>query len=174
MKIKVSLGNIDEAIKAIEDYEKRLEQKRKTFIERLSEIGVETARVSFKNAQYDGYNDVVVSDGRWIDDNRLVLSATGQSVTFIEFGAGVHYSSPPHPKADELGFARGSYGHGLGKLDSWRYDGDPGTNGEIITTGKHKGEIKTHGNPANRCMYDAGKEMRNKIREIAKEVFGSD
>lgn len=174
MKIKVKLSNIDEAIKAIEDYEKRLEKKRKTFIERLSEIGVETARVSFREAQYDGDNDVVVSDGEWLDDNRFVFSATGRSVTFIEFGAGVHYSSPPHPKADEFGFTRGSYGHGLGKLDSWRYEGNPGTNGEVITSGEHKGQIRTQGNPANRCMYEAGKEMRNKIKEIAKEVFGSD
>lgn len=174
MKIKVSLGNIDEAIKAIEDYEKSLEKKQKKFAECLAEIGVETAKISFRNAQYDGDNDVVVSDAKWIDDNRLVLSATGKSVTFIEFGAGVHYSSPSHPKADDFGFARGTYGHGLGKLDSWRYEGNPGTHGELITEGKHKGEVKTHGNPANRCMYDAGKEMRNKIKDIAKEVFGSD
>lgn len=174
MKIKVSLGNIDEAIKAIEQYEKSLEKKRKIFMERLAKIGVDTAKVSFKSARYDGDNDVMVTDPVWTNENRLVFSATGRSVLFIEFGTGVHHASESHPKQAEFGYSRGSYGHGLGKLDSWRYEGNPGTNGEIITEGKHKGEVKTYGNPANRCMYEAGKEMRKQIREIAKEVFGSD
>ena len=174
MKIKVSLGNIDEAIKAIEQYEKNLEKKTKAFMERLAEIGADTAKTKFSTAQYDGENDVVVGDPKWIDNKRLVLSATGRSVLFIEFGTGVHYSSASHPKEAEFGFSRGTYGHGLGKLDSWRYEGNPGTNGELITEGKHKGEVKTYGNPANRCMYEAGKEMRKQIKEIAKEVFSSD
>jgi hypothetical protein len=174
VKIKVSLGNIDGAIKAIEQYERSLEKKKKVFMERLASIGVDTARATFKTAKYDGDNDVIVTEPTWINDNKLTFSASGKSVLFIEFGTGVHYSSESHPKEAEFGFSRGTYGHGLGKLDSWRYEGNPGTNGEIITEGKHKGEIKTHGNPANRCMYEAGKDMRKQIKEIAKEVFGSD
>lgn len=174
MKIKCTLGTIDEAIKQIEAYEKNLKNKQRIFMERLAEIGINTAKVKFQNARYDGENDVKVTDPKWLDDNRLIISATGKAVLFIEFGSGVHYASDSHPKAAEFGYVRGTYGYGLGKLDSWRYEGSPGTNGEVIKEGKHKGEIRTYGNPANRCMYDASKEMRKKIREIAKEVFGSD
>jgi hypothetical protein len=174
VKIKCNLGNIDEAIRQIEEYEKRIIKKRKIFLEKLAEIGVDVAKVKFQSAQYDGENDVVLSKPEWINDNKLAISATGKSVMFIEFGTGVHYASESHPKAGEIGFSRGTYGYGLGKLDSWRYEGSPGTHGEVIKEGKHKGEVRTHGNPANRCMYDASKEMRRKIREIAKEVFGSD
>jgi hypothetical protein len=174
VKIKCSLGNISEAIKQIEEYEKSLQKKQKIFLEKLAEIGVDVAKAKFQSAQYDGDNDVVLSEPAWLGDNRLVISATGKSVMFIEFGTGVHYASESHPKAGEFGFVRGGYGYGLGKLDTWRYEGNPGTNGEVIKEGKHKGEVKTHGNPANRCMYEASKEMRKKIRETAKEVFGSD
>jgi hypothetical protein len=174
VKIKCNLGNIDEAIRQIEEYEKRIVKKRKIFLEKLAEIGVDVATTKFSNAQYDGTNDVVLGKPEWINDNKLVISATGKSVMFIEFGTGVHYASESHPKAGEFGFVRGTYGHGLGKLDSWRYKGNRGSKGELIENGPHKGEIETHGNPANRCMYDASKEMRRKIREIAKEVFGSD
>lgn len=72
------------------------------------------------------------------------ISATGKSITFIEFGAGVHYAAEGHPKAGDFGFTRGGYGYHLGKLDSWRYSGNPGTNGEVITDGKHQGEVKTY------------------------------
>lgn len=174
MKIKVSLGDIESAIKAVDEFENSLKRKTKMFLERLAEIGIENAKISFKAARYDGDNDVVVNNAVWINDNKLAFSATGSSLLFIEFGAGVHFSSQSHPQAAEMGFYRGGYGHGLGRLDSWRYEGNPGSHGEVITTGKHKGEIKTHGNPANRCMYEAGKEIRKHIAEIAKEVFSGD
>ena len=45
--------------------------------------------------------------------------------------------------------------------------GEPGTNGEDMGNGI----VKTHGNPANRCMYETAEEMRNSITRIAKEVF---
>ena len=84
----------------------------------------------------------------------------------------MHYAAEGHPKAGDFGFTRGGYGYHLGKLDSWRYSGNPGTNGEVITDGKHQGEVKTYGNPANRALYDSAKEMREQITKIAEEVFG--
>ena len=109
-----------------------------------------------------------------VKNTRYGISASGNAITFIEFGSGVHYAGQAHPKAGEFGFNRGGYGYHLGRFDSWRYSGNPGTNGEVITEGAHKGEVKTQGNPANRALYDSAKEMREQITKIAKEVFGSD
>lgn len=174
-KIKCTLGTLSKAIEEIEKYQKELNEKTHRLMEKLAEIGIEESTVRFANAVYDGTNDVQVNKTpTWIDENKLAISATGKSITFIEFGAGVHYAGDSHPKAGEFGFSRGGYGYHLGKLDSWRYSGDPGTNGEVITEGKHKGEIKTHGNPANRALYDSVKEMREQITKIAEEVFGND
>ncbi len=163
--------NIDQVIKSIESRKSDINAKFKVFLERLAEIGIDVAQTRFYNAQYDGNNDVRVEQTpQWIDDHTLAITASGKAITFIEFGAGVHYTEQ-HPKANELGMMRGEYGHGLGKLDAWRYKGDPGTNGVVIQKGKHKGEILTHGNPPARAMYDAGKEMRENVTKIAMEVF---
>ena len=173
--IKCTLDTIDKAIEEIERYQRELNQKVHKLMERLAEVGISEADVRFGRAIYDGTNDVLVNKSpEWVDENKLVISASGKAITFIEFGAGVHYASESHPKAGEFGYNRGGYGYHLGRLDSWRYDGDPGTNGEVITEGKHKGEVKTHGNPANRVMYESAKEMREQIAKIAKEVFGND
>lgn len=172
-KIRCTLGTLHKAIAEIESYQKELDEKIHTLMERLAEIGIEEATVRFTNAIYDGTNDVRVNNTPvWIDKNKLAISATGKSITFIEFGAGVHYAAEGHPKAGDFGFTRGGYGYHLGKLDSWRYSGNPGTNGEVITDGKHQGEVKTYGNPANRALYDSAKEMREQITKIAEEVFG--
>lgn len=171
-KIKCTLGMLHKTITEIESYQKELDKKVRILMERLAEIGIEEATVRFANAIYDGTNDVRVNNTPvWIDKNKLAISATGKSITFIEFGTGVHYVAESHPKAGDFGFTRSGYGYHLGRLDSWRYSGNPGTNGEVITEGKHQGEIKTHGNPANRALYDSVKEMREQITKIAEEVF---
>lgn len=170
MKIKCNLSNLDKAIKQIEDYRKYLQRKQKLLMERLAEIGINSATISFQNALYAGVNDVVVEQTpTWIDDNKLVISAHGSSITFIEFGTGITYTSPEHPKAGELGFTRGGYGKGRGKRKGWGYYGEPGNIGTPI---KDKpGLVFTRGNPASRSMYDAGKQMREQITTIAKEIF---
>lgn len=167
----ITVSGIDEIIRRVESYERKLKEKQREVLKRLASIGIETASIRFANAQYDGTNDVVVdSEPRWISDNTLQVVAHGSTVAFIEFGTGVHYADT-HPKAAEFGAIRGSYGHRLGRFDSWHYEGDPGTNGEIITSGKNAGRVLTHGNPPARAMYEASKEMRKKVKEIVKEVY---
>lgn len=176
MRIKVNFGNVGEALKQVEEFKKRFLEKQKRFLERLAEIGVSEAEARFSTAQYDGTNDVQVSKPEWVSENKIIVKATGRSVLFIEFGAGVHYSADPHPKASEFGYERGGYGQGRGKHDSWYYKGEPGTNGQVPKKEKlaEKGLVYTHGNPANRCMWEAGKKIRSQILKIAQEVFGND
>ena len=69
---------------------------------------------------------------------------------------------------------RGEYGQGKGSQDSWGYYGNPGTNGRVVKENGKGSLVITHGNPPARAMYDAGKEMREQVRAIAKEVFGND
>lgn len=170
MKIKVKLGNLDEAVNALEDYQKSLNVKAKVLIEKLAEVGFDVADIRFKQAQYDGVNDVVVQSPQWVEDNKIVLLAKGNAVTFIEFGAGVRYTEV-HPLALEKGAIRGAYGKGKGKNKSWTYYGEPGTNGKIVRVSDKGMIIRTEGNPPARAMYEAVKTMREKILEIAKEVF---
>ena len=97
--------------------------------------------------------------------------AVGGATLFIEFGTGIKYSDA-HPEAAKNGMTRGGYGYKLGRLEKgWRYSGDPGTNGEVITEGKHAGEIHTYGNPANMCMYLTVRELEERFEEIARRCF---
>lgn len=164
MKISVKLGNVREVIPALQEYKDSLPRKNREFLEKLAELGMDTADVSFRHAQYDGDNDVEVSL-RWESEEKVLVVASGQAVTFIEFGTGIVYPDN-HPKAGEMGAVRGGYGEGHGSQRTWGYYGEPGTNGKQL-----RDVVLTHGNPASRSMYEAGKTMRDRIMEIAKEVY---
>lgn len=176
MRITCTLGTIREAIAEIEDYEKSLGKKLHVLMAKLAEIGIESATVGFDHAVYDGDNDVSVDQTpKWVGNNKLVISASGSAITFIEFGAGV-FNPGVHPKAASMGMVRGAYGKGQGKHKSWVYIGDPSgakAGGKAIKKG-NKTVILTSGNNPNRCMYTAGKAMREDIVKIAREVFKSD
>lgn len=170
MEIKVS--GIDRLINKLKAYQKTFDDKQKQLLEKLAKIGIDIASAKFQTAQYDGENDVVVSNTpEWVGDNKLFLTATGNAVTFIEFGTGVHYAEQ-HPKAAALGAIRGAYGQGKGSRDTWGYYGTPGTNGQVIKENDKGTVVLTHGNPPARAMYDATKEMRNQVVNVAREVFG--
>ena len=169
--MKVSVIGIDKVISDLEKYMDKLPYKMRRFAKELGDIGYEQAYTLYSNALYAGENDIVVDHPFWNGDT-LVLSASGETITFIEFGTGVwKYGGDIHPQAEEFGFRRGEYGYHLGKLRSWRYEGVPGNLGKVITEGKHKGEIETEGNPPAKAMYFASKEMRENILTKAKEIF---
>ena len=170
LHVGLNAQSIDQAVKELQNYKKWLVDKTKEFLTALGEEGVQIASAKFENAQYDGTNDVSVSVEER-EDNKVAIVAVGNSVLFIEFGTGVRYDDN-HPEAAVNGMIRGDYGYKLGRLEKgWRYSGDPGTNGEIITEGKHSGEIHTYGNPANMSMYLTIRELEDKFAEIARRVY---
>lgn len=170
--IKVSLNeqSIDRAIKELDNYKKWLVDKTKEFLKALADEGVQIASAKFAKAVYDGTNDVSCSVEER-GENKIAVVAVGSATLFIEFGTGVKYPDN-HPKAAEHGMIRGGYGYRLGRLEKgWRYTGDPGSNGEVITEGKHAGQVHTYGNPANMCMYQTVRELQEKFEEIARRVY---
>lgn len=170
IRVKLNSSDINKAIKELQQYKKWLLEKTKEFLAELGELGVRVASANFESAQYDGTNDVSVSVEER-GENRIAIVAVGGATLFIEFGTGVRYPDD-HPEAAKNQMVRGAYGHGLGKLQGgWRYKGDPGTNGEIITSGKHAGEVHTYGNPANMSMYNTIREIEEQFEEIARRVF---
>ncbi len=172
MQVKVTGAR--RLISKLKAYQKDLDEKQHRLLEELAKIGIDTASVRFETAQYDGENDVVVNrQPEWAGENRLFLTATGKSVTFIEFGTGVHYAER-HPNADALSFTRGAYGQGKGSRDTWGYYGAPGTNGKVLRETDKGTLVLTHGNPPARALYDAAKEMRSRAVEIAREVYRND
>ena len=162
--------SIDNAIKELLRYKTWLKECTEKFLKALGDEGMEIASARFQQAEYDGTNDVSVSvENR--DKNKVAIVAIGSSVLFIEFGTGVRYPDN-HPEAPKNGFKRGDYVYKLGLMKKgWRYTGSPGTHGEVITTGKHAGEVHTYGNPANMSMYQTVKELEQRFEEIARRCF---
>lgn len=164
--------NAKNVLQSLEAYKRNLMEERfKAFLENLAQLGVVTANAKLQEAKYSGTNDVVIEEPTWLDDKTLALTASGHAVTFIEFGTGVTYEDN-HPWAAKVGAVRGEFGYKLGRLDTWRYPAEHGKgNGDAVEDDKHEGYLKTHGNPPGRFMYEASKEMRDKIAELAKEMF---
>ncbi len=157
-------------IKELKDYKKWLNDCTEKFIKALGDEGVQIATAKFQQAIYDGTNDVSVSVEER-EKNKVAIVAVGGSVLFIEFGTGVKYPDN-HPEAGKDGFTRGGYGYKLGRNPKgWRYTGDPGSNGQVISSGKHAGEIHTFGNPANMSMYQTVREIEDKFEEIARRCY---
>ena len=171
IRIKLDARSIGNAIKQIEAYKARLATIRQTICEELAKRGMEEAQVRFDSAQYDGVNDAEVKIEQTENGYRVV--ANGNSVAFIEFGAGVHYNPAggSYPIAKPAGISPiGGYGKKQGRKDSWRYKGDPGTNGNVIDVGGEEWVV-TQGNPAQMPMYHALTKMQSEVERIVKEAF---
>lgn len=159
---QIQINGIDAVIRRLENYANNLETKKRTFLERLAEIGVSVADTTFRSAEYDGDNDVKVAPQEWIDDNTIAVQASGTTVLFIEFGSGlIGYG---HEWGEGLGYVPGSWSDSEMGKGHWA---DP--NGWYYKHGE-----KSHGNPPARAMYEASKEMRRQMLDIAREVFAND
>lgn len=161
MKISVALSekSINAAIKQLARYKKWVSEKTVLLLERLALIGAHEASIRFAAAIYDGINDSDVSVD--IQGSRAIISAKGQAVCFIEFGAGVYHNPGepyPLPRPDGI-VGIGEYGQGKGKRKSWGYYDES------------ENLVITHGNPAAMPMWNALKEMEREVLRIAREVF---
>ena len=156
--IKVKITGLNEAIRKVENLHKTLPERNKRFLERLAEIGAKVARSSFYEAGADG----IVTGFEWRGENTLVMYAQGKEVAFWEFGTGVYYNpTDPYPIPRPAGVKGiGEYGKGYGKRRAWAYKEESGE------------RVVTRGIPASKSMWEGYKSMRDRIGEIAREVFG--
>ena len=153
--IDLSAKSIDSAIKELRKYKAWVLEKEKELRQRLAMLGASVASIKFSTAIYNGTNDVTVR----VDDdgNTATIYAEGESVAFIEFGAGAKYGYG-HPQAGQLGVGPGTYPDGKGNWDNpkgWWYGNS-----------EH-----TYGNPPAMAMYDAVQKITEQVTMIAKEVF---
>lgn len=153
--IDLSAKSIDSAIKEVRKYKAWVLAKEKELRLRLATLGASVASIRFSTAIYNGTNDVTV---RVEDDGSMAtIYAEGESVAFIEFGAGAKYGYG-HPQAGKFGVGPGTYPDGKGNWDNPK--------GWYIPGGEH-----TYGNPPAQAMYGAVQTITEQITMIAKEVF---
>lgn len=171
--MSINIDGLSDLIQRLKAFRQSIPEREKLCLKLLAEIGIAEADIGFKNAQYDGAKDVMITGPKWLDSNKIAIYAVGDTVTFIEFGTGVTYFDK-HPKADEFGMQRGEFGQGKGKQQSWGYYGSGGTYGEFVRS-TDKGDVYlTSGNPSNAVMYETGKAIEEQTLSIVRQVFRFD
>lgn len=155
-KIKVSLGNIDDAIRQVDVYERQLKQKIKEFLSLLLQSGVEiaSAKILELGAIDKGELDSSIAYTLYKEGNKGIIFTDCAHACYVEFGTGVVGSGNPHPT---LPWEYDVNGHGE---NGWYYyDTD-------------SGKVRfTKGLPSRPFMYETSRELEKKAIEIAKEVF---
>ena len=159
--ITVKVNGLSETLRRIEEYKNSVQRKANELARRLAEMGATNVSLMFARAIYNGKNDftVTVED---VPTGGYKIVVNGESVAFVEFGAGVTYGYG-HPQAAEFGVGPGTYPDGKGH---WN---DP--KGWWIP--KDKGGGHTYGNPPNMPMYNTAADLRTEIERVAREVFGA-
>lgn len=163
----LSYSSIQKAINELEEYKKWVVRKSEELTERLATLGATVASLNFSRAVYNGINDVQMSVEPI--ENGYKIVASGQAVAFIEFGSGARYSGSYPAEKTEVDPA-------ITKPGSWSDDGGEGhwnaPGGWWLP--KEKGGGHSYGNPPAMAMYYAAREVEDKIKAIAQEVFSGD
>lgn len=161
--IRFDILNPDSIAKAeeqLKQYIADIQRKQDIFMERLSQWGQTTMEFRWMDIMYDSPHFETFGCEKTADG--FMLTAEGEAVCFIEFGAGVHYNGSeryPIPRPEGV-VGIGEYGHHLGRFDHWYYKDANGNS------------IRTEGNPANMPMYYTMQDIIDNITRIAREVFG--
>lgn len=177
MSTKISFGlspkEVDAAIKQLRQYKSDLNLKCEEFCRRLCEVGAQEAQARISQSPLGKTIKVSTEISPEKTGCKAILFAVGETkeaegyepvntLLLIEFGAGIRYNPDANPKADEYGMGVGTYPGQLHAFDpgGWYYMGEDGE------------WHHSYGVKATMPMYGASLEMRNRIAEIAKEVFG--
>ena len=155
---KLNVNSVDRAIRSVNAYKNGLEAKCRKIAQRAAMLGATRAVISYSRAFYTGPVDVNVTVEK--RDKGYAIIADGETVLFLEFGAGVTMGYG-HPQNAQFGMGPGTYPDGKGH---WN---DP--KGWWLP--KAKGGGHTCGNPPTMGMYNAAQDIRRELTEIAREVF---
>ena len=175
MAKKISFGlnskEVQNAIKEVKSYQKDIYRKCEKLCKKLNNIGY---KVALEKISESPIGKTVVLHSEISSKKtgcKAMLISVGEvkhseghepfnTLLAIEFGAGIYYNSTANPKANELGMGVGTFpGQIHAFSDGWYY------------LEEDNEWHYTHGVKATMPMYFAGKEMKEKIETIAKEVF---
>ena len=158
ISVRLNRQSIGDAIKRLNQYKKTFPKRAEAMCKALAELGAVKVSLDYTRAVNAavGMKPITVTVER--RDNGYAIVAQGESVMFVEFGAGARYGYG-HPLDGELGMGPGTYPSDRGH---WN---DP--KGWWIP--KEAGGGHTYGNPPSMAMYETAKDLRQEVLRIAKE-----
>jgi HK97 gp10 family phage protein len=155
-KIVISLGNIEEGIRQIEEYEAKVKANVKVFLAKLLEEGVDIAKAQIVSlgAVELGELQNSLAYTLYKEGEQGIIFTDSLHACYVEFGTGVRGASSPHPTKP---WAYDTNGHGE---NGWYYYDE------------RQGRVRyTQGMPSRPFMYNTARELERKAVEIAREVF---
>lgn len=165
MSFTASITGLPGVLRSLQRTEKVLDDSRRlaNACYDAASTGAEIASTIYSMSDYDGDRDVSVTARK--TDSGATITAAGQSVLFMEFGAGATHSGERHPQNSEFGFGPGTY-----NPDSPNWSNPKGWWFTDPVTGQ---KVHTYGNPPAMAMYQAGKEVRSiAVESVRREIFG--
>ena len=165
IKMNLSAGSIQNAVKELQRYKADLMRKQQVFIDRLSKVGLNVVQQTMESIPPDekgSYYTEIMNNSRG-DIVGAAIRLSGDKILFLEFSAGITYGTDTYPTPAGDKYGMGTYpgkGH-WDDPDGWWWVDD---NGE-----KHH----SYGNRAYMPMYHAEEAIILSVRQIAKEVFSS-
>ena len=171
-QIKIDLnkkGGLEQGIKELEIYKRRVQQKTKLLVQKLTDYGADVARIKIVSmgAYYtgellsgvDGYYSPTLNAG--------FVKVTSDHVAFVEFGTGIKGQNSPHKNDEYLSKASWAYATGPkifttkdGRV-GWIYPTDDG------------GFRFTEGMESRPFMYETALELQRELYKITQEVFST-
>ena len=168
---EMSSKGIQSIIDQLRNYKQELHEKTELLCQRLAEAGLTVAQAKVGESPLGKTILLRIDMEPSKTGCKAMLFASGQTksndygsintLLLVEFGAGVFYNPSDNPKAGELGYGIGTFpGQVHAFEDGWYY------------WGEDEQWHYTHGTKASMTMYNASVTIREKVAEIAKEVFG--
>lgn len=147
-KIKLSLDNIDEFIRELEEYRVWIDRKSVELTKRLCERGVEIAK-QICPVDTGELRDSINAVAEGLAGQ--IIAASGHAA-YVEFGTGIVGAMSQHPS---LPWIYDINGHGF---EGWVYP-------------KNDRLYWTSGQPSRPFMYKMARQLAKEAPKIAKEVF---
>lgn len=172
--VKLSENSIAHAIKKLQKYKRRLQDKLDKYVDALADLGIDTinAEISAIDPEMFGRTpdaktskvSVKSQDGH----SKMRIRLSGDDVLFIEFSAGITYGTNSYPLPSGKGYGMGTYNPSSNRWsnpEGWYYkdEGSPYAD--------EKGIVHSYGNPAYMPMYKALESIRFQMWYAAWEIF---
>lgn len=178
MNIKVEFENLFTVMNEIEFRKQDLINKKRIFLNRVCQRMITLIEAYSAGAVSDELYEEHRSKGIYtytpankyskpyactyeVGNKTCRVAVQAEDLFFIEFGAG-HFATGLNPLSDEVSFSteRGSYGHGLGVLDSWHFTDEQGR------------RLKSTGTPATMPIFKAIEQTKAELPNIFRGVYG--
>lgn len=171
IEVSFSINGLKKSEKFINEEVKRINDKMRSFLQALVDVGVEIYQAHIESA--DTLSPIRnFNIEKKADDHYAYFKVNDKIALFIEFGTGLAGQGSPHPESNEKGWQY-NIGQHIHEDGSWFYpsdDNDPNPYKWHTEDGQVYAWTRC-GIPSRPYMYYTANEIQGNVQKIAKEIF---